>query len=97
MCCRPLKNNANNKKGNKKRKGMLTVIVLRFDGGALKGSKPCMHCIHKMTAAGVHRVIWSTGDSKRPFQSELIAHVSNSWISRNNSYERRSQSTGKCK
>jgi hypothetical protein len=58
------------------------VRVIRYDGGALKSSKPCVACIASMRRAGIRRVTWSTGNPEHPFDSELVSRIASTWVSR---------------
>lgn len=57
-----------------------TLIVIRFENGTFKNSKPCKECIEKLKLK-VKRIIYSTGDQSCPFICEKLSEIKNSWQS----------------
>ncbi len=57
-----------------------TVIVIRYENGFYKNSKPCHECICKLKN-NVKNIIYSTGDRYNPFCKEKIHSLENKWQS----------------
>ena len=56
------------------------ILVIRFENGIYKNSKPCKDCILKLKK-NVKKIIYSTGNSNNPFTEEKINNISNTWRS----------------
>ena len=57
------------------------LIVIRYENGMFKNSKPCKECIDHFKKVKVKRVIYSTGDRTNPFVIEKVYNLCNNWIS----------------
>jgi hypothetical protein len=69
-CTKHLKNKRNCK----------ILLVIRFENGIFKNSKPCKECIEKLKSS-VKKIVYSTGDPLRPFVCEKLNNLENSWQS----------------
>ena len=63
-----------------KKSSCKTVIVIRYENGFYKNSKPCHECICKLKSS-VKNIIYSTGDEHNPFCMEKIHNIENKWQS----------------
>lgn len=57
-----------------------TVLVIRYENGVFKNSKPCKECICKLKK-NVKQIIYSTGNKILPFVIEKMENISNNWQS----------------
>lgn len=57
-----------------------TVMVIRYENGFYKNSKPCFECICKLKN-NVKNIIYSTGDETNPFCMEKMDSIENNWQS----------------
>lgn len=57
-----------------------TLLVIRYENGLFKNSKPCKECIEKLRC-NVKKIIYSTGDQSNPFICEKLSELENSWQS----------------
>lgn len=57
------------------------IIVIRYENGLFKNSKPCKECIEYLKKHNVKKVIYSTGDQEKPFAIEKVYDLCNTWIS----------------
>jgi len=64
----------------KNQKNKDSVMVIRYENGIFKNSKPCKHCIDSLKATKIKKIIYSTGDSNQPFVKENINNITNDWI-----------------
>lgn len=62
------------------KKSCKTVMVIRYENGFYKNSKPCHECICKLKN-NVKNIIYSTGDEYNPFCMEKINNLENTWQS----------------
>jgi hypothetical protein len=65
----------------KKHTSQTKLLVIRYENGTFKNSKPCKHCIETLRKTNIKKVIYSTGDSNNPFVIEKIDFLENNWIS----------------
>jgi len=72
------KNYKNYKKNNCKYCKLL--LVIRFENGFFKNSKPCKECIEKLKHH-VKKIVYSTGDQSNPFVCEKMSQLQNNWQS----------------
>jgi len=59
----------------RKNKTIRTIVVIRYDNGRLKYSRPCLQCLITMKKRGVKRVVYSTGDDLAPLKLELVSEM----------------------
>jgi hypothetical protein len=57
-----------------------TILVIRYENGIFKNSKPCKECICKLRKT-VKQIIYSTGDDMYPFIIEKLEDMKNEWQS----------------
>jgi len=72
--------NFSNYKNNKSKKSCKILLVIRFENGMFKNSKPCKECIEKLKYH-VKKIIYSTGDISNPFVCEKLDNLENNWQS----------------
>jgi hypothetical protein len=65
---------------SKNKKNCKILLVIRFENGIFKNSKPCKECIEKLKYS-VKKIVYSTGDPLRPFVCEKLNSLENSWQS----------------
>jgi hypothetical protein len=64
----------------KNKKNCKILLVIRYENGIFKNSKPCKECIEKLKYS-VKKIVYSTGDPLRPFVCEKLDKLENSWQS----------------
>ena len=65
---------------NKQKKNCKVLLVIRYENGSFKNSKPCKECIEKLKHH-VKKIIYSTGDICNPFVCEKLDQLQNNWQS----------------
>jgi len=59
--------------------GKLDIVVIRYSGGQLRESKPCMHCTNYMKQIGIRAVYYSNAAGvmvKEKIKTLFTTHVS---------------------
>jgi late competence protein required for DNA uptake (superfamily II DNA/RNA helicase) len=67
-------------KNLKNKRNCKILIVIRYENGIFKNSKPCKECIEKLKYF-VKKIVYSTGDPLRPFVCEKLDNLQNTWQS----------------
>jgi len=57
------------------------VLVVRYENGHFKNSKPCIDCVNELKKYKIKKVAFSTGDFNVPFVIENIDHIQTTWKS----------------
>lgn len=63
-----------------KKEACKTVLVIRYENGVFKNSKPCKECICELKKY-VKQIIYSTGNQMDPFIIEKVEDIKNDWQS----------------
>ena len=57
------------------------VLVVRYENGIFKNSKPCVDCLNALKRNNIKKIAFSTGDVLRPFIIDNIENISTTWKS----------------
>lgn len=57
------------------------VLVIRYEKGIFKNSKPCVDCIDTLRKNNIKKIAFSTGDREYPFIIDNINNIHTTWKS----------------
>ena len=57
------------------------VLVIRYENGIFKNSKPCIDCLNALRRNKIKKIAFSTGDVLTPFIIDKVLNISTTWKS----------------